>query len=727
MRKLLLAFLILLIPSIVAVTVYYLVTKKNPTNRDAAGDVATLAGAGRPGVEDGKSQAATFSDPFGVAVDHRGNVIIADAGQSNRIRVITAKGNVELMAGSVEGFRDGSAGDAQFNTPSGIAIDKDSNIFIADTSNNRIRKFTADRNVTTIAGSGEAGFKDGPASEAQFDGPIGIAVDKQGNIFVADAYNDRIRKISTDGNVSTIAGAGLPGLSDGAAAEAMFDTPSGVAVDDKGNVFIADTGNRAIRKLTAEGEVITIAGGAQASINEQSSEVGFSRPVGIAVTHDGFLFITDAGRGQIVRITPEGQSSVYAGVGTGYADGRKARFNGPTGIAVDREGNLYVADSQNYLIRIVSPVVNQGGASTGGAANITPNIFVQPPVETPLANPDAVVPHLAASLLNLGSSFPWPLNPQNQWHEVAGVVGEARGASGGVALDHLHAGLDVRGNMGERVVAVMDEKVASVIPAWGFNETSEGVRVGLMTYIHIRVGRDINDQVQSPAIFKPVFDITGKPARIRVRRGTRFKVGDFIGTLNRLYHVHLNFGPSNSEANAIEFPFVDFKDTVAPTIEPNGIEVISASGQSFEQKGKGRLNVSGDVDIVVTAYDRVDGNVSSRKLGLYRAGYQLLKEDGAPVQGYEQPLINIEFNRLPPGDESVFLTYAVGSGVSAYGTPTKFKYILTNRVRDGEARDGLLRTSDLAPGNYIIKVIAEDHAGNRATGKSTEFPITVIR
>jgi sugar lactone lactonase YvrE len=733
MRKLLLALPILLIPSIVAVTVYYLVTKKIPTNRDAVGDVATLAGAGRPGVEDGKPSVATFSDPFGVAVDKRGNVIIADAGQSNRIRIITAKGNVELLAGSDEGYKDGDAAAAQFNTPSGIAIDKDNNIIIADTSNNRVRRLTPERKVTTVAGSGGAGFKDGPASEAQFDGPIGVAVDKQGNIFVADSYNDRIRKISTDGNVTTIAGAGSPGFSDGSAAEASFDTPCGVAVDEEGNVFVADTGNRSVRRITPLGEVATVAGSAQPGADGQPDEIGFSRPIALAVTHDDFLFVADAGRGQIIRITPEGQPSVYAGIGTGYGEGQKARFNGPAGLAIDRDGNLYVADSQNYLVRLVSPAASRGDAAKSADAGtapdmfIEPNMFIQPPAETPASNPDSVVPHLSASLLNIGQSFPWPLNPQNQWHEVAGVVGEARGAPGNVALDHLHAGLDVRGNMGERVVAVMDEKVSPAIPAWGLNETSEGIRVGLMTYIHIRVGRDVNDQIQSPAIFKLVVDETGKPARVRVRRGTRFKVGDFIGTLNRLYHVHLNFGPPNSEANAIEFPFTGFKDTVAPTIEPNGIEVISASGQPLDRKGKGRLAVSGDVDIVVTAYDKVDGNVSGRKLGLYRAGYQLLKEDGAPVAGYEQPLINIEFDRLPPGDESVSLVYAAGSGVSAYGTPTKFKYIVTNRIRDGEARDGLLRTADLAPGNYIIRVIAEDHAGNRATGKSTELPITVVR
>ena len=724
MRKPILALLILLIPSLVAITVYYFVTKKIPTNRDSVGDVATLAGAGRPGVEDGKSQAAAFSDPFGVAVDNRGNVIIADAGESNRIRRITPKGDVVVMAGSDEGFRDGSPAEAQFNTPSAIAIDKDNNIVIADTSNNRIRKLTAEGRVITVAGTGDAGFADGAASDAQFDGPIGVAVDKQGNIFVADAYNDRIRQISADGNVTTIAGAGSPGFSDAGAADALFDTPCGVAVDDEGNVFVADTGNRAIRKITAQGEVITIAGNEQAIADGQSSEIGFSRPVGIVVTHDGFLYITDSGRGQIVRITPEGQSSVYAGTGAGYAEGRKARFNGPTGIAIDREGNLYVADSQNYLIRIVSPVSPN---SVAASASTETDIFIQPAVETSTAKPDSVIPHLDLSLLNINQSFPWPLNPQNQWHEIAGVVGEARGAAGGIALDHLHAGLDFRGNMGEPVVSVMNEKVTAVIPSWGFNETSEGLRVGLMTYIHIRVGRDGKDQIQLPATFKAVVDEAGKPTRIRVRRGTRFKVGDFIGTLNRLYHVHLNFGPSNAEANAIDFPFINFKDTVAPVIEPNGIEVISASGQPIDQKGKGRLRISGDVDIVVTAYDRVDGNVSSRKLGLYKASYQLLKDDGTAAAGFEQPLVNIEFNRLPPGDESVFLVYGAGSGVSAYGTPTKFKYIVTNRVRDGQARDGLLRTSSIAPGDYIIKVIAEDRAGNRASGKSTELPITITK
>jgi sugar lactone lactonase YvrE len=725
MRKILIAILILALPSAVAITVYYYATRKAPTSRDALGDVATVAGTGRPGTEDGTRQTASFSDPFGIAVDKRGNVIIADGGESNRIRRITERGEVQTLAGSTEGFDDNYASAAQFNTPSGVAIDKDGNIIIADTSNNRIRMLSADgRIVSTVAGSGVAGFRDGPAGEAQFDGPVGVAVDKQGNIFVADTYNDRIRKIAKDGNVTTLAGAGSPGFRDGEASSALFDTPSGVAVDDNGTVFVADTANSSVRKITPQGEVVSVGG---PPLDENSpagaGRSGIRRPVGIVATHDGFLFVTASESGEVCRVTPEGEFSVIAG-GMGFADGTglKAKFNRPSGIAIDREGVLYVADAQNYLVRMIKPVA----AGTGGdAASDKPGAFIQPPQEAINADPDNVMPRLNRSLLKIGQAFPWPLTPQYQWHEVTGVVGEARGAPGVPTLDHLHAGLDVRGNMGEPAVSVMDEKVSAPISTWGFNQTGEGIHVALMSYIHVRVGRDADGRISLPDKFKARFDAAGKVEGVRVRRGARFKVGDFVGTLNRLYHVHLNFGPWNAIANPLQFPFAGFKDTVAPAIEPGGIEVVNSAGEPFKQKRAGRLVISGDVDILVTAYDRADGNLSSRKLGLYRVGYQLLKEGGSPVAGFEQPLMNIEFNRLPPDDSSVLTAYAAGSGVSAYGTPTKFKYIITNRVRDGEARDGFLRSSALSPGNYVIRVIAEDFAGNRASGSLTELPVTV--
>jgi hypothetical protein len=210
-----------------------------------------------------------------------------------------------------------------------------------------------------------------------------------------------------------------------------------------------------------------------------------------------------------------------------------------------------------------------------------------------------------------------------------------------------------------------------------------------------------------------------------VRRGSRFKVGEVIGTLNQLNHVHLNLGPWNAQVNPIQFPFVEFKDTVSPVIERHGIEVWDSSGQPFVQRREGRLIVSGDVSIVVAAYDRVDGNAGGRKLGLYKMGYQVLTEGGEPAHGFEEPIITMVFDRLPSSDRSVFLAYAPGSGVSAYGTPTKFRYIITNIVRHGEAREGALRTSLLAPGNYRLRIIAEDFAGNRASGKESELAITI--
>jgi sugar lactone lactonase YvrE len=727
-KKTLLAILILLAPTAVAVFVYLNVTSNIPTNREAVGVVRTIAGAAHPGVEDASVLTATFSDPFGIVVDKRGNVIVADAGQSNRIRRITVDGKVETIAGSSEGFADGDAGRAQFNTPSGIAIDKGGNLVIADTSNNRIRRLSADGSkVSTVAGSGVAGFKDGPENEAQFDGPIGIAVDKQGNILVADAYNDCIRQVAADGRVTTIAGTGLPGYSDGQAASASFDTPVGVAVDRQGNIFVADAGNHAVRKITAQGEVTTIAGGM--SDGGQGSDVRLSRPVGIVVTHDGFLFISDEGTSRVIRIDPEGSAKSYAGGASGFADGveDQARMNGPTGIAIDRKGVVHVADSQNYLIRQISPELPSPPSDEATGP------FVQPSNEGTAIKDDAVVPKLSAGTLGVGQTFPWPLNPQRRWHEIAGVVGEARGAPGGVALDHLHSGIDIHGGAGEPALSVYDEKVSSPLANWDFEGSGEGIHVGVFSYIHIRIGRNANGEIQSLEKFKPRTDGAGKLAGVRVRRGARFRVGELIGSLNRLNHVHLNLGPWNAQANPLALPFVEFKDTVAPTIEKIEVEprapvagsTANDKVEPLKEKRDGRLLTTGDVAIVVTAYDRVEGNAANRKLGLYRIGYQLVRADGIPVKGFEQPLMNIEFNRLPPDDPSVLIVYANGSGVSAYGTPTKFRYIVTNRVRNGETRYGLLRSSSLPSGNYVIKVIAEDHAGNRASGPSTELAIMI--
>lgn len=721
MRRIVLALLILLVPTATAVVVYLIVSQKVPTNPDAIGRVMVIAGSGYQGTQDGAASSAGFSDPFGVTLDRRGNLYVTDAGQGNRIRRISPEGKVETIAGSTEGYAEGDALQAQFNTPSGICIDRSGNIIVADTSNNRVRKIAADGKVTTLAGTGVAGYRDGKADEAEFDGPIGIAVDKHGNVFVADTYNDRIRRISAEGIVTTIAGTGSPGFADGDALAGQLDTPSGVALDDDGNVFVADTGNSAVRRITGQGQISTVS--ARSRVGNAES-FALRHPVAVVVTYDHFIFVTDANR--VVRISPDGTAESYAGDRAGFSDGTGAesRFNGPAGIAIDRDGNLLVADTHNYLIRQIAPAER---ASAGPAAQVQDRaIFIQPPSEALNTNDHQLIPGIDVSkLTDTRAPFPWPIAPQYEAHEITGVIGEARGAVGGIALDHLHSGLDVRGDQGENVLSVLDEKVSSPLPNWDFGGSGEGIQIGLMSYIHTRVGRNIRDEVQAGEKFKAISGIDGRITGVRVRRGTRFKVGDFIGTINRQYHVHLNLGPWNAQVNPLAFPFAGLKDTTPPTIEPDGIEIFSASGTRFTDKVGGRLQVKGDVRIILRAYDRVDGNAAKRKLGLFRAGYQLVNEAGMPVKGFEQPLTNIEFNRLPPDDASVVSVYAAGSGVSAYGTPTEFKYIITNLARDGEVREGLLRTTNLAPGNYIIRVLAEDYAGNRASGKETDISISI--
>src|SRR6185503_4103011 len=256
MRRALLTVLILVVPVVASVVVYFIVNpRRQPTRRDAIGLVVTLAGYGEPGIQDGPNRSASFIDPFGLAIDSKGNVFVSEGGHSNCIRVITVTGVVAKIAGSSEGFNDGKLESASFNTPSGLAVDKRGSVIIADTSNNRIRRLDVDGNVITLAGSGDSGFKDGRANESRFDGPIGVAADDRGNIFVADSYNDRVRKIAADGMVSTVAGTGFPGLINGPGPAAQFDTPCGVAVDRQGNLFVADTGNDAIRKIAPSGEV----------------------------------------------------------------------------------------------------------------------------------------------------------------------------------------------------------------------------------------------------------------------------------------------------------------------------------------------------------------------------------------------------------------------------------------------------------------------------------------
>ena len=657
-RLVLVVILLLLLAGSVAFIVYRFTRKPLPTPVGWNAHVTTVVGDGSPLV---------LSDPFGVAVAADGSIYFTDAGDYNRIQKIAPDGNVTTIAGgAMEGFGDGVGGQAQFNSPSAIAIAPDGNLIIADTGNNRIRRLTPSGEVSTVAGDGTA---------AQFNGPIGVAVNASGNIYVADSYNDRIRLITPDGQVSTIAGKGIPGYADGDRNTALFDTPSGIIVANDNSLIVADTGNDRLRRISPDGNVTTL------PVTELSS------PIGLALTHDNFLYVTELDRSRVVQIAPDGTSHVIAG---------EAGFNQPTGLAIapsdDGPPKLYVADSGNYLVRKLDP------APAGDTTTIDPR------------------PRLTNETLRTQSLL-WPVDPQQSPHEVVATMGEVRGSfDSDDSRHHLHSGLDVFGAYGDVVRAVRSEKITTPLSNWGFDSLNEGFRVGVVSYIHIHVGRDKDGKMFDDPRFVAVNNADGKLARVRLRRGTRFQPGEAVGTINKMYHVHMNIGPPGGEVNPLSLSPVGFADSIAPAIEKDGIQLYDASGARLTTKQDQRLLVSGPVRIVVDAFDRTNLNPDRRRLGLYKLGYQVLNADGTPAPGFSEPRINLLFNLLPADRKATKVAYAAESGITVYGSKTtRFLYEVTNTVKDGRATRGVWDTSQLPKGDYILRIIAADYSGNEVT------------
>ncbi|MDR2208969.1 MAG: SMP-30/gluconolactonase/LRE family protein [Azoarcus sp.] len=319
--------------------------------------VSTFTGNALKGYADGQGSAAQFHKPYGIAIDKAGNLYVADT-FNHRIRKISPKGEVSTFAGSGPagvsggGLADGVGSVARFNFPNGIVIDKAGNLYVTDTYNDCIRKITQDGKVSTLAGS-EEGFADGRGSSARFDGPSGIAIDEAGNLYVTDGRNHRICKVTPEGVVSTLAG-GKKGYADGSGRAAQFAFPSGIAIDAAGNLYVSDFGNHRIRRVTPKGEVSTLAGsGDEGYVDGLGSAVQFAFPRGIAMDAANNLYVSDSSNHLIRKVTPKGEVSTLAGSELGFADGdgSVAEFYHPNGIAVDAAGNLYVADRDNHLVR----------------------------------------------------------------------------------------------------------------------------------------------------------------------------------------------------------------------------------------------------------------------------------------------------------------------------------------------------------------------------------------
>ncbi|MBP9110901.1 MAG: SMP-30/gluconolactonase/LRE family protein [Pyrinomonadaceae bacterium] len=623
-----------------------------------------------------------IGEPFGIAV--RGNEIFVSDGQNDKIWRINGS---EISAYS-EGL----------TTPSGMAFDKGGNLLFADTGSHTIRTVDPRGEVTMLAGfPSTSGFVDGNGADARFNGPIGIACGPDGKIFVADTYNDRIRVIE-NGKVSTLAGS-MTGYADGIGTAAKFDTPTGLAIwQDK--LLVADSGNRRIRVVERDGTVWTLAGNGDGDLKDGLLPMSsFVQPTGLTVDSNGVIFVADGNSIRRIGGTTLPVVTTISSDSRGDTNGSAFRssFNRPSGLAMAANGDLMVADSENQLVR---------GFSTRKPATDDPKRLERRKRET-------------AEEFRNAAPARWPYDPPTTKRDIAGTLGEIRGL---VKPDDdniwFHNGLDIAGNYGETARFIRDETVLRPIAVENFGTLRELIRMPTLGYIHIRLSRD---QASTP-FGDPRFQFqreNGKITGVRVPRGTKFKAGDPIGTLNPMNHVHLIAGRSGSEMNALDALILPgISDARPPVIEKvslydqkwNLVETVSPAS---------RIKLTEKTRIVVRAYDQMDGNSERRRLGVYMLGYEILKSDKTPLA---EPKWTIRFDRMP-SNSVVRLAYANGSHSGATGE-TIFNYIVTNFVSGGENREDLFDPATIGAGQFVLRVFAKDYFGNES---SKDIDIEVLR
>lgn len=612
-----------------------------------------------------------LAEPFGIAF-HKGRVYVTD-GQSGEVRsFIPGDGEVSIKQG--------------FDTPSGIAIGTGGEVVVADAGTNTIKQFTFGKEPSDIAGRANArGYADGPAAEALFNGPTGVAVFPDGRVAVADTYNDRIRIIEK-GMVRTLAG-GERGFADGSGANALFDTPLGIAVWRGDKLLVADSGNRRIRVVEPDGSVWTLAGDGGYELRDglpvSASLVG---PTAVTADEESRIFIADGNAIRAIGLRSIPYLETIAGGERGLADATPslARFNRPSGLALLGR-TLFIADSDNAAVRIIHAVNAEAGLT------ISPN----------------TQPLTAAEFRSLQPGR-WPYDPPERTREIAGTLGEIRGE----IIDQtseawFHNGLDIPGAYGETATFIRDEKVLDPHAAENFGTLRELLRMPTIGYVHIRLGRGPDEsRYDDPRFLFELDPVTRKPMSVRVPRGAKFKAGEPVGTLNAMNHVHLIAGRPGAEMNALDALILPgVSDSIAPVIEE-----IRLFDEIWMEIPAGTA-LTGKTRVVAKVYDRKDGNAERRRLAPYRLSYELIPAADAAAASNSKPNAwTISFEKMP-SHRAVKFAYAPGSRSGATGE-TIFNFAVTNRVDGDKFSEGFIDPATLPPGQYILRVFAADFFGN---------------
>jgi hypothetical protein len=663
---------------LIFISIFFVSCRPAETPRKPWTQVKTFAGLNRE-----------FGEPFGLAFDAAGVLYVSD-GEKGSIFRLSPDGKTALVTDKL-------------NTPSQIAFDKDGFLIVADAGSHSIKRVNVSSgSVETLAGvDGKKGFQDGKAGQALFNAPVGVAI-FQNKIFVADTYNDKIRVVE-NGQVSTIAGS-VQGFADGLSNQARFDTPCGIAALRDGNLIVADAGNKRIREIDAHGNVTTLAGtGEPDLIDGFLPQAKFVEPLAVTVDESGVIYLTDGNAIRVIgrRFFPLVET--ISAAKRGFSDGapRQSRFNRPSGLAVDKNGNLFAADAENQIVRVFTGENFGREASAGEIEKL----------------------RYTAEEFRALQPARWTYNPPENRREIAGTLGEIRGEIRGEISSEerawFHNGLDIAGAYGETARFVRTEKVLHPTAADNFGSLRELLRMPTVGYIHIRLGRDASEKLFDDERFQFSRDANGKLNSVRVPRGAKFEAGDAIGTLNSFNHVHLIAGRIGGEMNALDaLEFPNLSDTLAPVIEK-----ISLTDEYFQpletQNVNQRIKLNGKTRIVVRSYDQMNGGASRRRLGVYRLGYQILRDDKTPAT---EEKTTISFARMPDED-FVSLVYAPGSQ-SGYTPVTIFDYVVSNEVNGDTARENFLDAANLEAGNYVLRVFAADFFGNKTV---KDLSIEIIR